>query len=89
MGSLGTQINRILSIDVCPSGLRFSLLWLFAATNKPFFVPWDQINGEKVDGMFVNETHLKFGQPPTGSMIVWRALADEIAEAAPKGKWRA
>jgi hypothetical protein len=88
MGSLGARINRVLNIDVCPSGLRFSLMWLFANTNKPFLVPWDQIQTENVDGVFVNETHLKFGRPQTGTMTVWRSLADEIAAAAPQGKWR-
>jgi hypothetical protein len=88
MGPLGARMNNILRLDVCPSGLRVALPWLFAFANKPLFVPWDDIQAARVDGVFLNEIHLKFGRPETGTLIVSEALGNEIAAAAPKGTWR-
>ena len=89
MGALGTGYNHVLTFGVCRSGLRVEVFWLFAAFNKPFFVPWDQIQTENIDGIFYDETRLTFGRPQHGTLIVARSLADEIAASAPKGTWPA
>ena len=88
MGALGARFNRVLTLSVCPSGIRFAVFWMFAASNRPFFVPWDRIHAEDTKGMIFDETRLLFGQPAQGELTILRSLADEISAAAPKGKWR-
>jgi hypothetical protein len=88
MGPLGASINNILRLDVCPSGLRVALPWLFAITSRPFFVPWDEIQVTKVDGVFFNEARLQFGRNKVGTLTIRESLANELAAAAPNGKWR-
>jgi hypothetical protein len=88
MGSIGANMRSVLTLDVCQTGLRVSLFWPFAAFNKPFLVPWDQIKAKKIDGIIFDETTLEFGQPLQGQLTITRSLGDEIATAAPRGKWR-
>lgn len=88
MGPLSARMNGVLWLDVCRSGLRVALLWPFAVFNKPFFVPWDDIQVTRIDGVFLNEVQLKLGRPQIGTLTISEGLAKEIAAAAPHGKWR-
>lgn len=88
MGALGSRYKNILTFGVCRSGLRISVFWMFAASNRPFFVPWDRIRAEDVKGIFYDETRLTFGEPAQGELTILRSLAEEIAKASPSGQWR-
>lgn len=87
MGPFGARMKNILSVDVCLSGLRLSLFWLFATWSKPILVPWDQISVKSVKGILGNLAQLDFGRPEAGTLTILQSLADEIAKAAPKGRW--
>ena len=88
MGPLRAGMNNCLNIDVCSGGLRIALPWIFAIPNKPFFVPWEDVQASSIEGYMWDETQLAFGSPPAGTLTVSAALAGEIAAAAPHGKWR-
>jgi hypothetical protein len=88
MGRFNAQFRSVLTLGVRNDGLRVSLLWPFAAFNKPFFVPWDQIAAETKEWMFFTGAQLTFGRPPVGTLTIPQSLWDEITKAAPRGALR-
>lgn len=88
MGPFGARMRNILNVGVCRSGLRLSLFWLFATWSKPILVPWDQISVKRVRGVFADEAVLQFGNPEVCTLTILQSLADDIAAAAPKGRWK-
>lgn len=87
MGPFGAGMNHCLNIEVCHEGLRVALPWLLQIPNKPFFVPWNEIQPSTVDGVMWNETQLSFGRPQAGTLTITASFAVEIAAGAPPGKW--
>lgn len=80
------SMNRILTISVCQSGLRFGILRIFGPFCRNFFVPWDQLSIERKDGIMGNTATLFFGEPRIGSLRIPAHVADSLARSA-HGNW--
>ena len=58
-GSLGkVSMSRILTLSVCPTGLRIGIMRIFGPFSRDFLVPWDEITGARwpESGSFPEET---------------------------------
>jgi hypothetical protein len=80
------NMRGILTLSACPSGLRVSIMRLFAPTARDFFVPWEAISVTREDAMFGQTAILKFGQPSIGTLTFAGRSADKLARAA-AGRW--
>jgi hypothetical protein len=83
---LGVRMNRILSISVCPSGLRIGMMRVFGVLSRDFFVPWQEISVNRKDGFFGQSAELRFGNPSTGRLRIPSHIADRLARAS-LGRW--
>ena len=82
----GTGINfgNCLTFDVCRSGLRISVWFLFSLFQKPFFVPWSEIVATERRRFFFRGVELRFGPPGDGRVLwIYRKTFDRIAAAGP------
>ena len=68
MGWMG--LNRILTLDACQSGLRVGIWGMFGPFQRPFQVPWDQIEAESVRFLLMRSTRLSFGRPAAGRLSI-------------------
>ena len=78
----GTNLNGILRLGVCPSGLRVGIWRLFAPFTRDFFVPWEEITVRRFTWLFVPFAELTFGTPSNGRLCVTGWLANRVARAA-------
>jgi len=80
----GANFGNCLTFDVCRSGLRVSVLFIFALFQKPFFVPWSDISAIERRRFFFRGVELQFG-PPGDAKVLWiyRKAFDRIAAAGP------
>ena len=87
-GSMGANVNMrgILTLAVCPSGLRVGIFRVFGPFSKTFFVPWDQIRIERKTVFFMHMAVLSFGSPRVGNLTLRVAVAERLARALPD-KW--
>ncbi len=84
-GSLGAVSMRgILTLGICPSGLRVGVTRLFGPFCRDFFVPWEEITVTRADRVFWKAAKLSFGQPSNGNLTVFADVADRMARAAGK-----
>jgi len=83
---LGVAMNRILSISVCPSGLRIGMMRVFGIWCRKFFVPWEEISVNRKDGFFGPSAVVQFGNPSTGKLRIPSYVADRLARAS-LGRW--
>lgn len=82
-GSLGAVSMRgILTLSVCPSGLRIAIMRIFGPFSRDFFVPWSDITVTRADRFFWKQAKLSFGQPAVGTLTVFADVADHLARAA-------
>jgi hypothetical protein len=83
-GSMGLGVNMrgVLTIAVCPSGLRIGMPRLLAPFSRDFLVPWDRLSVTRKRVLFMDAARLQFG--PVGTLTVSAALADKLARAAGK-----
>ncbi|HVO02833.1 MAG TPA: hypothetical protein VMT54_11560 [Candidatus Cybelea sp.] len=79
---LGVNMNRVLKIGVCPSGLRLGMMRIFGPLCRDFLVPWQEIGLEHRKILFWPVVKLSFGNPVVGSLIVRASLAERLAAAA-------
>ena len=88
-GMMGLWFNlyNSLTIDICPSGLRFEVtkifgMKMFGTLYHKFFVPWEEITltREKIFCYDVAKLHL--GEPPVGKLILSVAAADRLEQAS-------
>jgi len=84
--SSGLAFNGILTLSVCPSGLRVSVPRLFGPFSKPFLVPWNEIRVFRLTAYFQPAARLEFGRPSNGSLTVLATTADRLARTA-GGDW--
>src|SRR4051794_6773901 len=49
---MGVSLSGILTLSACSSGLRIGIFRLFGLFQRPFFVPWDEIEAEQTTLFF-------------------------------------
>lgn len=77
---LGVNLRGVLTLSVCPSGLRVGMARFLAPFARDFLVPWDRITVAHKRALFVPVVRLQFGQ--AGNLTVSEALAARLAGAA-------
>jgi hypothetical protein len=82
----GARMNGILSLSVCPSGLRVGIMRIFGPFCRDFFVPWDAISMTRKTSWSRPVADLQFGIPATGSLTIAAPVANRLANAA-LGRW--
>ena len=90
---LGVHFRRMITVSACPSGLRVSASRLMAPFQRPFLVPWSEIEAEEVRSFFVPMVRLRFGRPEIGKLTIgardWEHLSGYAApQAARSGNLR-
>jgi hypothetical protein len=83
---LGVSMRGILTLSVCPSGLRVGIMRVFGPFCRDFFVPWEAITINRKNGLFWPVAKLQFGSPAIGSLTIPAHVADRLARAA-TGRW--
>jgi hypothetical protein len=81
--SLGRSLvgmRSILSLSVCPSGLRVGRI--FGLFCHDFFIPLNSITVIRKERALWKVAKLSFGQPPIGNLTIPSEVADRIARAA-------
>jgi hypothetical protein len=88
-GSMGLLVSYggLLTLSVCPSGLRVGMNRLFGPFCRNFFVPWTESRIIR-RRMFLlwPVAQLAFGDPVAGTLSISADVADRLARAAP-GSW--
>lgn len=87
-GSMGFGVNMqgVLRLSACPSGLRVGIFRIFGIFNKDFFVPWDAISVVRRKSFFLPVAELNFGSPSKGRLVIPAHVANRLAHAAPN-RW--
>jgi hypothetical protein len=83
---LGVGMHGILTLSVCPSGLRVGMIRLFGPFCRNFFVPWESICITRKTTLSWPVAELQFGNPVVGRLSVSAHVADRMARAA-MGRW--
>lgn len=80
----GINFGNCLTFDVCRSGLRVSVWFVFRMFQQPFFVPWNDIAATQRRRFLFRGVELQFG-PPNEAKVLWiyRKAFDRIAAAGP------
>lgn len=82
---MGIGMRSLLTLSVCPSGLRVGMLRLFGPFSRDFFVPWEGVFVSRCDSWLIgNRAKIIFGS--TGSLTVMANVADRLARALPE-RW--
>lgn len=78
MMGLGVNLGGVLTLSTCASGLRIGIWRLFGPFQRPFLVPWSDIETKSARTLFVPAVKLVFGAPETGSLKIdawtWQRL---------------
>jgi hypothetical protein len=83
---LGVSMRGILTLSVCPSGLRVGIMRVFGPFCRDFLVPWEDIAVTRKTILFRPVVKFKFGSPVVGTLSIAAHTADRLARAA-KGRW--
>ncbi len=83
---LWVSMRGILTLSVCPSGLRVGIMRVFGPFCRDFFVPWDAISVTRKTVFLWPVARLQFGSPAVGSLTIPAHVADKVAGAA-MGRW--
>src|SRR4051812_2606582 len=75
---LGVNFNGVLTLSACPTGLRVAVWRIFGPFERPFVVPWSQIEVEAVTRFFQPGARLRFagGGVLTINRDAWRRVSD-------------
>ncbi len=79
-------MHGILTLAVCPSGLRVGLMRVFGPFSRNFFVPWTVLTVGRSNGFLGEYADLRFGQPRIGHLKIEADVADQLANAIP-ARW--
>ena len=81
-GQMGPGVNMqgVLSLSVCPSGLRLGMSRFMAPFSHDVLVPWNQISATRKQVLFGQVIRLRLGQ--VGQLTITPALSDKLAAAA-------
>jgi hypothetical protein len=81
----GVSMSRMLTLSACRSGLRVGMFRLFGPFERPFLVPWHEIDAEPATSLFVPMVRLRFGRPAIGTLKIyartWRRLVEAVPDA--------
>jgi hypothetical protein len=77
---LGVNLRGVLTLSVCPSGLRAGMSRFLAPFARDFLVPWDRITVTHKRALFISVVRLQFGQ--AGNLTISETLAAGLAAAA-------
>jgi len=84
-GSIGPGGARsLLTLSVCPGGLRVGMMRIFGPFSKDFFVPWNEMSVIRKDRLLWKVAIISFGIPPVGNLTLMADLANRLARAAGK-----
>jgi hypothetical protein len=83
---LGVSISGILTLSVCPSGLRIGILRIFGLFWRDFLVPWECIAINRTTALFWPVVNLRFGDPVIGTLRISAETANALARAG-EGRW--
>jgi hypothetical protein len=84
---LGVSMQGILTLSVCPSGLRVGIMRVFGPFCRDFFVPWEAISITRKNVLLLwPVAKLQFGSPSVGSLTIPAHVANRLARAA-MGRW--
>jgi hypothetical protein len=83
---LGVSMHGILTLSVCPTGLRVGMMRIFGPLCRTFFVPWESIAVARTTILVWPFAKLQFGHPMVGTLRISTRTADRIAHAA-MGHW--
>ncbi len=56
----GVSFGGCLRLDVCPGGLRVAVWWVFGPFERPFLVPWGEIQVEESKLWIIKRFRLEF-----------------------------
>jgi hypothetical protein len=82
MMGLGVGMHGILTLSVCPSGLRVGMMRVFGPFCRSFFVPWEDIAVIRKKMIVWPFAELRFGTPAVGKLRISAHVADRLARAA-------
>lgn len=82
----GVSMSGILTLGVCPAGLRVGIMRPFGPFCRDFLVPWDEIAVTRETRLLWRVAKLQFGSPMIGRLSIPARVADRLARAAP-GRW--
>jgi len=83
---LGVNLNGILTLSACPSGLRVAIWRMFGPFQRPFLVPWAEISPEQKTRFFVPLARLGLGSPEVGKLVIDAGIWQKLAAHAPAGR---
>ena len=84
-GSIGfVGARSLLTLSVCPGGLRVGMMRIFGPFSKDFFVPWHEMSVIRKDRLLWKAATISFGNPPIGSLTLMAELGDRLASVAGK-----
>lgn len=79
----GVNFKNCLAFEVCPTGLRISLMRILGPFRKPLFVPWSQIRAVREKLAFFNYVRLTLGMGQEGSLAIHAQAFERIAQTSP------
>jgi len=82
----GVSMSGVLTLSVCPSGLRVGMMRVFGPFCRDFLVPWQDMSVTRKDVLFRAAARLQFGLPSVGALTIPAHVADRLARAA-MGRW--
>lgn len=82
----GVRMTRMLSLSVCPSGLRVGMFRLFGPFCRDFFVPWNRLTVERKTYLLWPVARLRFGDSIVETLSISGNIADRLARAS-QGNW--
>lgn len=83
---LGVSMHGVLTLSVCPLGLRVGIMRVFGPFCRDFFVPWEAISITRKNQLLWPVAKLQFGSPGVGSLTIPAHVANRLARAA-MGRW--
>jgi hypothetical protein len=83
---LGVHMTGILTLSVCPSGLRVGMMRAFGPVCRDFFVPWERLAIVRENRLLGSIAKLQFGNPASGTLRISANTADRLARVA-GGRW--
>jgi hypothetical protein len=78
-GAMPANFGSCLTLDICATGLRVSVLRLLGPFQRPFFVPWSRISVSRRRILFRSFCELSFGMPAEGNLLLRERTARRIA----------
>jgi hypothetical protein len=83
-GTMGPEVSMrgVLTLSVCPTGLRVGMMRIFGLFCRDFLVPWESITVVRSTILIWPVAKLQFGDPEIGTLRLSAYPADKLARAA-------